>query len=165
MALDIKRIQRPLELTNAIKVIYPNQSTVVGVKASESTGGASLPSVECLYGVGARQANFGTALDAKNAATTAFNSGTGIITKNATLQTGGLFMFSFSSVTGYYHPFIAIPVSTSGTIRIYSKDNESESSFWETVRLVRNSIPYNVYYRNEPLSEGVTDEWIVKSFS
>ena len=138
------------------------RSTAVG------GSGAGLRNFACLYGMTARRSTYGSeaskTADALSEGRSAF-AGTNFQTKTVTLATGGLFAFSFSSVQGWYRPWVALPVGNLHTIRIYDKSNDQEVSSWAIFSAIKNSISYNVYVRENPIEQGRSEEWTIKNYS
>ena len=165
MPLRIDRRQSRLDLTNAIKKIYPD-ATVAGV--SEAQGPApSLPRTRVLFGLTAPRSSVGAENTARSDAIsegrTAFASSLDI--KSVPLGLGGLFVFALASSSSYYRPLIAIPTVAITNIRIKNHDGEDETSIYPTFTESKNGIGYTVYVRDLPLIGGRTLEWVVLNYS
>lgn len=170
-----------LEADNPVTDISLSGSTLTITKKDATTedinlpsgggtpGGATLASTTIYYGVTAVKSDTDSEAAAEANAQTegsaAFNTQASRTEKSVALQTGGLIPIVFPGPTGWYRPFIAVPTTSINNLRIYSGDNDNETTLWTSIAVTLNAINYTLYVRLSEFEQGETAEWIIKNFS
>ena len=104
--------------------------------------------------------------NARTEAVTSFNLQTARTSKSVSLQTGGLYPYTFPAPTGYYRPWFAVKTSDITNIRIHNLSNdENDTDNWTTTTATLNSIAYTIYVSKNQYGQGRMLEWIVKNYA
>ena len=147
-----------------VQITHDNDAQSLTFNSTASGGGGSLSSVNVLYGNSALLSSYDDeSSSAVSAARAAFAREVSS-NKNIFLETGGLISMTMPAITGWYYPFIAIPVSA-GLINVRIYDENNEKDVWSNFAATKDGVNYRVYVKNENIQQGEAREWIIKNYS